>query len=191
MARRTNKIKAWVRSSMITQGSRGNRHSMAALLSGTTDPSVPICLLHASFADFLMDRTSKPIRRETHLPSSPVLSSYLLGFQVQTMPLQIAPGNRDGQREGGLSQRGGGRGGVGSESRSISCDCIPISINQRCKVNVPTVQGVKTIIRHYDGAIYLFRGIRPLINTRTYACYSWCVVPCITILSFKLYSQNL
>ena len=29
---------------------------MAALLSGATDPSVPICPFHASFADFLMDR---------------------------------------------------------------------------------------------------------------------------------------
>ena len=29
---------------------------MAALLSGATDPSVPILPLHASFADFLMDR---------------------------------------------------------------------------------------------------------------------------------------
>lgn len=66
------------------------------------------------------------------------------------MPPRIAPGNRGGQRGGGARggppQRGGrggagaGRGGltvglpsVGGESRTISYDCIPITINRLVK----------------------------------------------------------
>ena len=55
------------------------------------------------------------------------------------MPPQIVPGNHGGQPGGVPSQRGGrggvgaGRGvglpGVGGEFRTISYDCIPVTIN--------------------------------------------------------------